>query len=151
MCNLDALADFARRTDVWVTASETLATRSSFRDLFQKQAASVCMLDIGWCGGFTEAKKIAGMAEAWALPVAPHDCTGPVMLTAAVHLSVSCPNTLVQEIVRSSYYDWYPTLVTELPAIKDGHISAPKGPGLGTQLLPGVARRKDATVRRTAL
>lgn len=151
MSNLDALADYAHRTNVWVTASETLATRAGFRDLFQKQAVSVCMLDVGWCGGISEAKKIGTMAEAWALPYAPHDCTGPVMLTASVHLSLNAPNALVQEMVRAFYYDWYPTLVTQLPPVKNGQISAPPGPGLGLALLPGVAKRKDATVRRTTL
>jgi L-alanine-DL-glutamate epimerase-like enolase superfamily enzyme len=151
MNNLDALADYARRTPVWVTASETLGTRWGFRELFQKQAVSVCMLDVGWTGGLSEAKKIAAMAEAYALPVAPHDCTGPVLLTASVHLAMSCPNTLVQEVVRAFYYDWYGGLVTELPPIEQGTIRAPAGPGLGTRLQPGVAQRKDARVRRSTL
>ena len=96
MDNLDAIAEYAHRTDVWVTASETLGTRWAFRDLFEKRAVSVCMLDVGWTGGLSEAKKIATMAEAYQLPVAPHDCTGPILLTASVHLSMNCPNTLVQ-------------------------------------------------------
>ena len=149
MNNLDALADYARRTDVWVTASETLATRWGFRALFDRQAVSVCMLDVGWAGGLSEAKKIATMAEAWQLPIAPHDCTGPVLLTASVHLSMNCPNTLVQEMVRAFYYDWYAKLVTNLPPVKDGFITAPQGPGLGTQLQPAVLRRKDL-VRRVS-
>jgi L-alanine-DL-glutamate epimerase-like enolase superfamily enzyme len=149
MNNLDALADYARRTDVWVTASETLATRWGFRALFEKQAVSVCMLDVGWAGGLSESKKIATMAEAYQLPVAPHDCTGPVLLTASVHLSMNCPNTLVQEMVRAFYYDWYGSLVTKLPPVKDGFITAPKGPGLGTKLQPAVLKRKDA-IRRVS-
>jgi L-alanine-DL-glutamate epimerase-like enolase superfamily enzyme len=151
MNNLDALADYARRTRVWVTASETLGTRWGFRELFQKQAVSVCMLDVGWTGGLSEAKKIAAMAEAYALPIAPHDCTGPVLLTASVHLAMNCPNTLVQEIVRAFYYDWYGKLVTELPPLEDGYIRAPEGPGLGTRLQPGIAQRKDARVKRSSL
>jgi L-alanine-DL-glutamate epimerase-like enolase superfamily enzyme len=151
MNNLDALADYARRTRVWVTASETLGTRWAFRELFQKQAVSVCMLDVGWTGGLSEAKKIATMAEAHALPVAPHDCTGPVLLTASVHLAMNCPNTLVQEVVRAFYYDWYGKLVTELPPIERGTIRAPAGPGLGTRLQPGIALRKDARVKVSKL
>jgi galactonate dehydratase len=151
MNNLDALADYARRTRVWVTASETLGTRWAFRELFQKQAVSVCMLDVGWAGGLSEAKKIAAMAEAYALPVAPHDCTGPVLLTASVHLAMNCPNTLVQEVVRAFYYDWYGRLVTELPPIENGTIRAPAGPGLGTRLQPGIAQRKDARVKLSKL
>ena len=68
-----------------------------------------------------------------------------------MHLSLNCPNTLVQEMVRAFYYDWYPTLVTDLPPVKDGFISAPEGPGLGTRLRPEVSKRKDATVRISRL
>ncbi|MEK6246070.1 MAG: mandelate racemase/muconate lactonizing enzyme family protein, partial [Pseudomonadota bacterium] len=59
------------------------------------------------------------------------------------------PNTLVQEMVRAFYYDWYGRLVTRLPPVKDGFITAPKGPGLGTKLQPAVLKRKDA-VRRVS-
>lgn len=109
------------------------------------------MFDIGWCGGLTEAKKIATMAEAYQLPIAPHDCTGPVLLTAAVHLSLNCTNTLVQEVVRAFYNGWYGELVTQLPPLEKGFISAPPGPGLGTQLQPDVLKRKDARIRRSTL
>jgi L-alanine-DL-glutamate epimerase-like enolase superfamily enzyme len=64
---------------------------------------------------------------------------------------MSCPNTLVQEVVRAFYYDWYGKLVTELPPLENGMIRAPAGPGLGTRLQPGLAQRKDARVRRSTL
>jgi L-alanine-DL-glutamate epimerase-like enolase superfamily enzyme len=54
-------------------------------------------------------------------------------------------------VVRAFYYDWYGKLVTELPPLENGMIRAPAGPGLGTRLQPGVAQRKDARVRRSAL
>lgn len=149
MSNLDALADYAGRTNVWVTASETIGTRMGFRPLFEKQAVSVCMFDIGWTGGLSEARKISAMAEAYHLPVAPHDCTGPVLLTAAVHLSQHCPNTLVQEVVRAYYHDWYRDIVTELPPLEQGFIRIPEGPGLGTKLLPDLKGRDGTAVRRT--
>jgi galactonate dehydratase len=151
MSNLDALADYARRTDVWVTASETLGTRFGFRELFEKQAVSVCMFDIGWTGGISEARKIAAMAEAYHLPIAPHDCTGPVLLAAAVQLSQHAPNTLVQEVVRAYYHDWYRDIITELPPLEHGYIRIPDGPGLGTRLLPDLKQRPDAIVRRSAV
>ena len=56
------------------------------------------MLDLAWCGGLSEARKIAAMAEAWKLPIAPHDCTGPVVLAASTHLSLNAPNALIQEL-----------------------------------------------------
>jgi galactonate dehydratase len=146
MSNLDALKEFHDATPVWTTASETLATRWAFRELFEKQAVSVAMLDVGWCGGLSEAKKIATMAEAYELPVAPHDCTGPVLLTSSVHLSMASPNFLVQEVVRAAYFGWYQELVDDLPPLADGFIKPLDKPGLGVSLKAGIMQRPDATV-----
>lgn len=151
MSNLDALKTFRESTRVWTTASETLSTRWAFRELFDKGATSVAMLDVGWCGGIAEAKKIATMAECYELPVAPHDCTGPVLLTTSVHLSIASPNALVQEVVRAFYHGWYRELVTDLPPMKDGFIAAPEAPGLGIALKPGLRERQDARLRASAL
>ena len=60
------------------------------------------------------------MAEAHQLPIAPHDCTGPVVLIASLHLSLNAPNALIQETVRAFLSTWYRDLVTELPRIKAG-------------------------------
>ena len=148
---LDVLAEFARSTRVPVTASETLSGRSAFRELMEKGAAEIVMLDVSWCGGIGEAKKIATMAEARHLPVAPHDCTGPVVFTASTHLSINLPNALVQESVRAYYTGWYKELVTALPTVEDGHVEPPKGSGLGTELLPGLHERPDAHLRTSKL
>jgi galactonate dehydratase len=147
--NLDALAAFARETRVPVTISETLATRWSFREAFAAGAAGIAMLDLSWCGGISEAKKIATMAEAHQLPVAPHDCTGPVVLTASTHLSINLPNAFIQETVRAFYTGWYRELLTALPDVSNGTIAPPPGPGLGTELLPELWERPDATVRES--
>jgi L-alanine-DL-glutamate epimerase-like enolase superfamily enzyme len=149
--DLGALAQLASSTHVPVTASETLSGRSAFRELMYKEAAQIVMLDISWCGGISEAKKIATMAEAHHLPVTPHDCTGPVVLTASTHLSINLPNALIQESVRAYYTGWYKELVTKLPNVSDGHISPPEGPGLGTELLPNLYERPDAHVRTSKL
>ncbi len=142
--DLDALAEFAASTHVPVTAAETLSGRFAFRQLMEKGAAEIVMLDLSWCGGLSEAKKIATMAEAYHLPIAPHDCTGPVVLTASTHLSINQPNALIQETVRAYYTGWYEELVTNIPAVNNGHVSPPKGPGLGTELLPDLQERPDA-------
>ncbi len=151
MVNMRALKAYAEATRVPVTASETLGTRSQFRELLELQAAGIVMYDLSWVGGLSEARKIAAMAEAWQVPVAPHDCTGPVLLTASVHQSMNAPNALVQEVVRAFYYDWYQDLVTALPPLEDGFIRAPDGPGLGTALQPDVPERADARVRVSRL
>jgi L-alanine-DL-glutamate epimerase-like enolase superfamily enzyme len=138
---LDDLRRYARESRAPVCASETLATRFRFRDLLATEAAGVVMLDVGWCGGLSEAKKIATMAEAWKLPVAPHDCTGPIGLIAGTHLSLNAPNALIQESVRAYYRTWYRDIVTELPTVSNGMISVSDAPGLGTELHPELDKR----------
>jgi galactonate dehydratase len=140
MDNLSDLKRYERVSPAPISASETLAGRSGFRDLLETGAAGVVMLDISWCGGLSEARKIASMAEAYKLPVAPHDCTGPVVLAASTHLSLNAPNALVQESVRAFYRTWYRDLVTALPEVKDGMITVPPGPGLGLELNPELDR-----------
>jgi galactonate dehydratase len=138
---LDSMSGFKRyadRSKAPLCVSETLAMRGSFLDLLRTDAVGVVMLDISWCGGLSEARKIASMAEAWHLPVAPHDCTGPVVLTASTHLSLNAPNALIQESVRAFYNGWYKDAVTALPEVKNGYITVPPGPGLGLELVPDI-------------
>ena len=140
---MDSLSSLKRYADVStapISASETLGSRWGFRDLLETGVAGVVMMDLSWCGGLSEARKIAAMAEAWHLPVAPHDCTGPVVLCASTHLSLNAPNALVQESVRAFYKGWYRDLVTALPTIKNGMITVPPGPGLGMELHPDLDR-----------
>ncbi|WP_226781425.1 mandelate racemase/muconate lactonizing enzyme family protein [Oceaniglobus trochenteri] len=149
---MDSLGDLARYAAVSrapISASETLGSRWAFRDLLETGAAGIVMLDISWCGGLSEARKIAAMAETWHLPVAPHDCTGPVVLGASTHLSLNAPNALVQESVRAFYNTWYRDLVTALPTVTNGMITVPPGPGLGMALNPELARAFDVTRRMT--
>ena len=147
MDSLGSLKRYAEVSPAPICASETLASRWAFRDLLETGAAGVVMLDLSWCGGLSEARKIAAMAEAWHLPVAPHDCTGPVVLIASTHLSLNAPNALVQESVRAFYKTWYRDLVTALPTVKDGFITVPEGPGLGAALNPDLDKLFTVTRR----
>jgi len=149
---MDSLGDlrrYAEASPAPICASETLGSRAAFRDLLETGAAGIVMLDVAWCGGLSEARKIAGMAEAWHLPVAPHDCTGPVVLAASTHLSLNAPNALIQESVRAFYRGWYRDVVTALPPVTRGQITVPSGPGLGLALLPDLERGWTVSRRRT--
>ena len=86
--------------------------------------------------------------KAWHLPVAPHDCTGPVVLAASTHLSLNAPNALIQESVRAFYRTWYRDLVTALPTVTNGMITIPPGPGLGMELNPEL-EKAFTVLRRT--
>jgi len=86
--------------------------------MLQAQAVDIVMLDVGWCGGLTEARKIAALAESYQRPVAPHDCNGPVVWVASIHLMMHIPNALIMEAVRAYYTTWYKDVLTELPQVR---------------------------------
>ena len=151
MDSLASLKRYAEASTAPICASETLGGRTAFRDLLETGAAGVIMLDLAWCGGVSEAKKIAAMAEAWHLPIAPHDCTGPVVLAASTHLALNAPNALVQESVRAFYRTWYRELVTGLPEVSGGQISVGRQPGHGVELAPDLVKRFTVESRVTAL
>lgn len=151
MDDLGALAKFADSTRVPTAASETFATRWSYRDLLERRAAGMVIYDPTWCGGITESKKIASMAEAYQLPATAHDCVGPVSFAVAVHLSIHAPNTPIQEVVRAFYTGWYQELVTAIPEVRNGSVYPLLGAGLGTKLLPDRLTRPDVKRRLSKL
>ena len=151
MDSLSVVGEYRQRTGLPVTASETLSYRTGYKDLLEAKAVDIVMPDLSWCGGISEAKKIATMVEAHQLPVAPHDCTGPVVLTASSHLSLNAPNALLQETVRAFYTGWYKEIVTALPIIEEGYLRLEPNPGLGLELLPDFLKRNDTYRKRSEL
>ena len=145
------MAELARHTSIPVAASERLAARQVFKQWIDKRAASIIMIDLAWCGGLSEARKIANMAEASELPVTLHDCTGPIVYAASCALSATLPNAVYQEMVRAYATGWYTELVDNLPAVAAGRVSPLEGPGLGLALKPEVFNRPDAKVQVSEL
>jgi len=149
MDSLDILKAYAPHSGAMICASETLAYPHAFRDYLATGVAGVAMLDLSWCGGLSEARKIAALAEAQQIPVAPHDCTGPVVFMASCQFSLHARNALIQESVRALYTGWYTEVVDALPIVKNGQITLPDTPGLGIALLPDLFTRPDAIHRRS--
>jgi len=136
---VDALAQLSRDVDVPIATGETCVGRRGFLPLLQQQALDVITVDVQWTGGLTEARKVATLADAYGVPIAPHDCTGPATLAACVHLITSQPNGLIQETVRAFLSTWYDQLVTGLPVVNDGEIRTNDAPGHGVKLRQGLA------------
>jgi galactonate dehydratase len=149
MDHLQSLGEVARATRAPIAAGETRGSLADFRQLLELEALSLVILDLAWCGGISEARKVAAMAETYHVPVAFHDCTGPVVLTASTHLALHTRNCWIQEVVRAFYYGWYDRFVTVLPPITRAEITVPPGSGLGTALNPEVLKREDVSLRRT--
>jgi len=148
---LDALVTLARHTNIPVAVSERLATRQMFKQVIAREAGSIVMIDLAWCGGLSEARKIANMAEASELPVTLHDCTGPIVFAASCALSATLPNVNWQEAVRAYFTGWYREVADVLPRVENGHVWPLDGPGLGLRLKPEVFDRPDATLRVSKL
>jgi L-alanine-DL-glutamate epimerase-like enolase superfamily enzyme len=136
-----------QETRIPLILSERLMTRWQFREVLESGLAQIINPDICWCGGIGEARKIAAMAEAWHVPVAPHNCGGPVLHVASLHLAQNVPNLFILESVRRHYLKDFAGLLTLSPGAVDGTFSAPDAPGLGVELAEGIERHPDVTVR----
>jgi galactonate dehydratase len=141
------LARLVRETRVPQCVSERLFSRFAFRNVLAERACHLAMVDVVWSGGLTEARKIADLADAFHLPVVPHDCTGPVCLAASLQLCAHAPNAKVMEIVRGFVHGWYRDVVDHAPEVERGRAPIPDRPGLGLALLPQVRHRPDVSVR----
>ena len=134
--NMKAYATVADHVSQPLCISERLMTRYQFRELIELGIAQFIMPDICWCGGITEAHKIAVLADTYYLPIAPHNCGGPVLHAASIHLTHHLTNLFILESVRRHYLVQYANLVTGSVPVEEGYLTAPETPGLGIDLKP---------------
>jgi L-alanine-DL-glutamate epimerase-like enolase superfamily enzyme len=149
MDDVAALVTLAAGTRIPLLASETLAPASSFAPVIASGAAGIISFDPGWCGGITQGRAICDMAAAAQLPVAVHDCTGPIGFIAGTHLSIWAPTAMIQETVRAYTRGWYADLVTGMPSLDGGVMRPLTGPGLGARPRPELLASDAVHIRRT--
>ena len=128
--NIDEMARVAAHTSIPIATGERLVTKYEFAQVLKKQAAQIIQLDVGQCGGITEAKKIAGMAEAHYAMIAPHMYCGPVAAAAAIQIDTCSPNFLIQEANQGPLHK---KIFKEPLVFENGFIVPPTGPGLGVE------------------
>ena len=150
MDRLQELPALAAATRAPLAGGETLGGLGQVQALIDTRAVATPIVDVTWGGGISFARKCAALAEARGLPIAFHDCSGPVTLAASTHLALAAPNVREQEIARGMYFGWYADLVDRPPPVVKGMITVPAGPGLGLALQPGLEKRKDAVSRVSA-
>ncbi|WP_353827695.1 galactonate dehydratase [Agromyces sp. SYSU T0242] len=133
--NVDAMADVAASTTVPIAAGERVFTKWGFRELLEKRAVAIVQPDLCHAGGISEVRRIAAMAEAHYVSVAPHNPLGPISLAACLQVDATTPNFLIQE--HPSMEDGsdlgHGLLATPFE-IRDGHVDVPTGPGLGIEV-----------------
>jgi L-alanine-DL-glutamate epimerase-like enolase superfamily enzyme len=144
--NLAAYRALKQETSIPLIHSERLMTRWQFREVLEHGTAQIVNPDLCWCGGISEAKKIATMAETWYVPVAPHNCGGPVLHVASLHLAQNLPNLFILESVRRHYLRDYCGLVNFTGPAEGGALRAPDASGLGVELDRSVFQRADVHV-----
>ena len=133
--NHDALAIVKDQVPMPICVGERLFTRWDFRPILDKQLANYIMPDIVRCGGISEMRKIATTAEAYYIPVSPHDATGPITMAAGAQVMMSTPNFYRLEIAYSEL-DYYNAALTPHLDVRNGFYHVPNTPGLGHELNP---------------
>ena len=127
--NVDIMAELARETHIPIATGERIFTKWGFREILEKNAATILQPDLCHAGGIFEGRLIAGMAEAYYASVAPHNPLGPISLAAGIQLAASIPNFLCQEQVTLG--EGY---LKEPFKVANGHVPLPTKPGLGIEL-----------------
>jgi galactonate dehydratase len=126
--NVDVMAEMAKKTHIPIATGERIFTKWGFREILEKRAATILQPDICYAGGITELKIIAGMAESYYTPLAPHNPQGPCSLAASLQLAAAIPNFLIQERGDNEYSD---LLAKPLPPLANGYRPLLTEPGLG--------------------
>ncbi|WP_048648008.1 mandelate racemase/muconate lactonizing enzyme family protein [Nitratireductor soli] len=134
----DAMAEVARSTSIPIAAGERLTTKYEFARLIALGAAGVLQPNLGRSGGILETKKIAAMAEAHHIQIAPHCYCGPIVAAANIQLAATLPNFLILEAIRT-FDGFHETLLKTKIAWEDGYVIPSKEPGLGVELDEAVA------------
>lgn len=132
--NLAALAKAAAKINVPVATGERLYHKFEWRELFHRQCCDIIQPDITECCGLLEVKKIAAMADAHYMLVAPHNVGGPVSTATALHLAACTTNFKIQEHFNDFCEPFVKQAAGPYPEVADGYFALPERPGLGLQL-----------------
>ena len=138
--NIDALRQLRAQTDAPLCVGERLYTRWDFLPVLREGLANFVMPDVCWTGGISELRKIATLAEAHAVPVAPHGALGPLQAVAAAHVMLVTPNLYRQEILGPVWQQWYRDCLGGALEIRNGELHLSDRPGLGVELDPSWLR-----------
>jgi len=128
------------KSSVPIATGERLVDRKEFDDLFRLRALNIAQPDLCHVGGFSEARKIAAMADTVGVGIAPHNPLGPLAGVAALHFDVATPNFVIQEEM-SGAVPWYHEVVDGPIRVQDGHWLVPERSGLGVEIDEAVAKK----------
>jgi galactonate dehydratase len=133
--NAEVLAEVKRSTAIPIAAGERWATIYGAREFVEKGAVDILQCDLVNCGGMTGLKKIAALAEAHYIGMAPHNPNGPLATAMNLQFAATIPNYLILETIGSeAEQKLAEALVTPPPVLVEGQLMVPDGPGWGVEL-----------------
>jgi galactonate dehydratase len=139
--NLQALAQVRSSSSTVICTGENLYTRFEFLELFANKATDVIMPDLAKAGGIAEAKRIADIADAHYIPIAPHNVSSPLGMMSACHVMASVPNFLLLEFHGMGISWWSDLCDGDKPYIENGFMALSERPGIGVELNDEVAKK----------
>lgn len=151
--NNEALVELARHSCIPIATGERMFTRWAFKPLLASGAVDIVQPDISHTGGISELRKIAAMAEAYDVAVAPHCPLGPITLAASLQVDFCTPNALIQEQSLGIHYNQGSDLLDYLvnPGVfqyHDGYVDRMTAPGLGIEIDEDKVREAAKTGHR---
>jgi len=132
--NIQAMANITQATSTPICAGENAYLRYGFREIIENQAVDIIMPDISKCGGLSECRKIANMAETYYIPFAPHNNSSALSTVGDAHVCASVPNFLALEFHRFHDPTWEHVIESNQDVIQNGHVQLTEEPGLGVEL-----------------
>ncbi|BFT70080.1 galactonate dehydratase [Paenibacillus sp. P36] len=147
--NNEALREIARHTSIPIATGERMFSRWDFKSLLADGYVDIIQPDLSHAGGITECKKIASMAEAYDVALAPHCPLGPIALAACLQVDATAHNAFIQEQSLGIHYNQGSDLLDYIVdgsvfAYKDGFVQIPQGPGLGIEVNEAHVRKMAA-------
>ncbi|MEN5072872.1 galactonate dehydratase [Isoptericola cucumis] len=151
--HVDGIADVLRSSSTPIALGERLFSRWDFKDVITSGVVDVIQPDLSHAGGITEVRKIAAMAEAYDIAVAPHCPLGPIALAACLQLDAVAYNAVIQEQSLGIHYNTSNDLLDYVAdptvfAYADGAVEIPRGPGLGIEVDEDYVRERAAVGHR---
>ena len=131
--NLSALKQLRTQTSIPIAMSERLHASTEFAEVIDTDAVDVVMADVQWCGGVSQAKKIAAVAESRYLPVTLHNCNSPLASIINAHVAMTLPNFLNMEFMDPDV-PWRDEIISEPLEVRNGHLIVNDKPGWGVDL-----------------
>lgn len=145
--NNEALREIAQHTSIPIATGERMFSRWDFKSVLAEGYVDIIQPDLSHAGGITECKKIASMAEAYDVALAPHCPLGPIALAACLQVDATAHNAFIQEQSLGIHYNQGSDLLDYIVEksvfeYKDGYVSIPQGPGLGIEINEEFVRRQ---------